>query len=250
MTSPGNIPRIHLYGASNLWLSRGAALTAVRRRFEGPLEIGLACGPGRSYGLRAGNPLARYLPLREVEFPSPAPPTLAVLSDVGNDIVYSQPPDTILVWVGELAGRLESQGAEVLLTGLPLESLRALPGWLFSALRSLYYAGQKLTQGELMQRLLDLEGGLQTLARERGYLFLPTQPEWYGFDRFHLRSKSYSACWEGWLERLQPDLGFQGQPTWRQLWQLKPQTYWYRGRPRQAAGEYDEVLPLTRVWVR
>ena len=61
--------RVHLYGASNLWFSRRAALAAIRRRFEGPLELGLACGPGRSYGLRAGNPLLTYRPLREVEFP-------------------------------------------------------------------------------------------------------------------------------------------------------------------------------------
>lgn len=248
MTSSRTGHRIHLYGASNLWLSRRAALAAVRRRFEGPLEIGLACGPGRSYGLRAGNPLVRYHPLREVEFP--AAPTLALLSDIGNDIAYAQAPDTTVGWVADLAERLEKQGAEVIVTGVPVESLKGLPHWLFFVLRSLYYAGQTVTHNDVIQRLLDLEGGLETLARERGYLYLPTDPQWYGFDRFHLRSASHESCWEGWMERLRPDLGYQGAPSLRSLWQLKPSAYWYRGRERQGPGEYEGVLRQTRLWVR
>jgi hypothetical protein len=226
-------------------------LAAVRRRFDGPIEIGLACGPGRSYGLRAGNPLVSYRPLREVDFPAPSPlPTLALLSDIGNDIAYAQRPDTTLGWVTELADRLERQGTEVVLTGVPVESLRGLPRWLFVVLRALYYAGQTVTQGDIMQRLSDLEGGLEGLARERGYLYLPTNPEWYGFDRFHLRTAHHSACWESWMERLRPDLGFQGSPTWRSLWRMRPSDYWYRGKQAQASGEYDDVLQQTRLWVR
>lgn len=240
--------RVHLYGASNLWLSRRAALTAVRRRFEGPLEVGLACGPGRSYGLRAGSPWVRYQPLREVEFP--AVPSLAVLSDIGNDIAYAQRPDTTLAWVEELAERLETQGVEVVLTGVPVESLRTLPSWLFLLFRSLYYTGQTVTQNDVMQRLLDLEGGLEEMTRRRGYLFLPTDPAWYGLDRFHLRRKAYSLCWEGWMERLRPDLGYQGQPSWPKLWRLRPRQYWYRGRETSSPGDYPGVMPQTRLWVR
>lgn len=243
--------RIHLYGASNLWLSRRAALGAVRRRFDGPIEIGLACGPGRSYGLRAGNPLVTYRPLRDVEFPMTSPvPTLALLSDIGNDIAYAQRPDTTLAWVSDLAHRLESQGAEVILTGLPVESLRTLPNWMFLVLRRLYYAGQTVTQSDVMQRLVDLEGGLEKLALERGYPFLTTDPRWYGFDRFHLRSSYHAQCWEGWMERLRPDLGYQGSPSWASLWSLKPSSYWYRGQETQASGEYHNILRQTRLWVR
>lgn len=245
--------RIQLYGASNLWLSRRAALSAIRRRFDGPIEVGLACGPGRSYGLRAGNPLVRYRPLREVEFPSPGPsgpPTLALLSDIGNDIAYAQRPDTTLGWVEGLASRLEGQGAEVILAGIPVESLRGLPAWLFLVLRRLYYTGQSVTHGDIMQRLEDLEGGLRQLARERGYPFLDTDTSWYGFDHFHLRSAFYGACWEGWMERLRPDLGFQGMPTWRSMWRLRPTDYWYRGQETEGQGDYDNILAQTKLWVR
>lgn len=250
MTSPAPpVHRVHLYGASNLWLSRRAALAAVRRRFEGPLEIGLACGPGRSYGLRAGSPWVRYPALREVEFPSS--PTLAILSDIGNDIAYAQRPETTVSWVEELADRLEQKGGvEVVLTGVPVESLKSLPRWLFFILRNLYYTGQTVTHADVMQRLADLEGGLEQLSRRRGYLFLPTDPSWYGFDRFHLRRGTHALCWEGWMERLRPDLGYQDTPSWRSLWRIRPRDYWYRGRETHSVGEYDDVLRDTRLWVR
>lgn len=240
--------RLHLYGASNLWLSRRAALAALRRRFEGPLEIGLACGPGRSYGLRAGNPWVTYRPLREVEFPHS--PQLSVLSDVGNDIAYSQGPDTTAGWVAELAARLEAQGSQIVITGLPVESLKGLPDWLFALIRALYYAGQKATKLEVLQRLADLEGALQELALRRGYLFLPVDSRWYGLDRFHLRSRCHRVCWESWMERLRPDLGSQEEPSRSAMWRLKPAQSWYRGRERQARGEYDDIMSQTKIWVR
>lgn len=247
--------RILLYGASNLWLSRRAALSSVRRRFEGPLSIGLACGPGRSYGLRAGNPLVRYRPLREVDFPTFDGPTLAVLGDAGNDIAYSQRPDTTANWVLELAERLEQKGADVVLTGLPLESLRSLPAWLFRLLQAIYYNDQKVSQADVMQRLADLEGLLQTASRERGYLFLGNDPSWYGFDRFHLRSASYATCWESWMERLRPntttvDSADKSLLSRHALWRLHPQQYWYRGREKRSTGEYFNTLPQTTLWVR
>ena len=244
--------RVQLFGASNLWLSRRAALAAVRRRFQGPLEIGLACGPGRSYGLTAGNPLVRYGALRDVDFQStgPAASDLAILTDVGNDIAYNQTPETALAWIADFSERLEAEGAEVVLTGVPVESLRGLPWWLFFVLRTLYYAGQKVTQDDVLQRLADVEGGLRDLATQRGYLFLPTDPVWYGFDRFHLRSAHYDACWNQWLERLRPTVSESGPPTWNQIRQLRPNEYWYRGQPRSSQGEYDKVMAETRIFVR
>jgi hypothetical protein len=246
--------RIELYGASNLWLSRRAALAAARQRFEGPIEIGLACGPGRSYGLRAGNPLVRYPPLRDVVFPRAAEvPTVAILSDVGNDIAYSQRPDTAAGWVAELAARLERQRTQVVLTGVPVDSLRGLPSWLFVILRSLYYAGQTVTREDVMQRLDDLQAALKQLASQRGYLFLPTDSRWYGLDRFHLRSAAYQPCWDEWMERLRPLNGLARPATEissLRLWALRPANYWFRGQPRQGAGEYLDLLPSTRLLVR
>ena len=241
--------RVHLYGASNLWLSRRAALAGLRARFDGPLEIGLACGPGRSYGLSAGNALVRYPPLRSVEFPHP--PELAILADAGNDIAYGQDPAVALGWMTELATRLEGQGARVLVTGTPLENLRTIPSWLFLAVRSLLYPGSKLTRDGVLQALEDLKGGLQALARERGYLYLDPDPGWYGMDRIHLHRAHYHRCWEHWLETMEPRIRPNGRlPGWLSTMRLSPAQCWVLGREWRGRSDYLGLIPQTRLLVR
>ena len=118
--------RILLYGASNLWISRRAALTEIRKRFPGYLEIGLAPGPGRSYGLRAGNPLIRYEALgREVHVVNDADAAglaeatygaargvkgLVIVTTLGTGIGSALIHDGVLVPNSEL-GHLELDGA-------------------------------------------------------------------------------------------------------------------------------------------
>lgn len=124
--------RVHLYGASNLWLSRRAALAGLRARYDGPLGIGLASDPGAPYGLSAGNALVRYPPLRlltRLSWPSWLMPAMTS--------PMARTPALALGWITELATRLERQGARVLVTGTPLENLRTIPPWLFLAVRSL-----------------------------------------------------------------------------------------------------------------
>lgn len=244
----GNIEHVqcvHLYGASNLWLSRGAALAELRGRLEGPLEIGLACGPGRSYGLSAGNALVRYPPLRRVEFPQP--PQLAILTDVGNDLAYGQEPSVVLGWMTELATHLERQGARVVVTGTPLENLRSIPPWLFQAVRCLLYPGSPITRQGVIQALEDLTGGLRALACERGYLYLEADPGWFGFDRIHLHRAHYQRCWERWLEAWRPRVRRHSRPP---TWRLSPARCWVLGREWRGRGDYPEWMERTRLWVR
>lgn len=242
------MPCVHLYGASNLWLSRGAALAALRCRFEGPLEVGLACGPGRSYGVPAGNLLVRYLPLRLVRFPHS--PQLAILSDAGNDIAYGQRPELPFRWMTEMAERLEREGAQVVLTGTPLENLQSMPEWLFLAARSLLYPGSRMSRDSVLQALEELRGSLQALARQRGYLYLSPDPSWYGLDRIHLNFSCHDSCWERWLGAVVPGSAPPGRrPGPLRLLRLRPAHCWVLGREWRGPGEYTGLLPATRVTV-
>jgi hypothetical protein len=235
--------RVHLYGASNVWLSRRAALAAIRCRYEGPLEIGVACGPGRSYGSRAGNVLVRYPPLNSVHFPQV--PQLAVLADAGNDIAYGQRPDVALRWMAERAASLHP--AQIVLTGTPLDNLRDVPHWLFLAVRTLIYPASKATHGEILQALEDLRGGARQLASERGYTYLEPEPAWFGPDRIHLHSRHHDACWSHYLQRGPAPIE---RPSRLQVLQMRPAHCWVLGREWHGRGEYHDVLPNTRVLVR
>lgn len=243
--------RIYLFGASNLWFSRHAALTEVRKRFPGRLEIGLACGPGRAYGVTAGNPVARYHPLKDIAFGAPSSaPTLAVLTDIGNDIAYGQLPAQVVEWVDALATRLERQGIEVVVTGVPAESLRQLPSWMFLILRKLYFTGSPISQSAVNQRLDDLQEGLIEMCQRRGLQFLDIDSSWYGLDRFHLRPVAMEGCWRQWLSRLSPEETRVEPLSWARTVHLRPADYWLFGKPKGGRGFYPDFLEQADLIVR
>lgn len=243
--------QILLYGASNLWLSRRAALAGIRRRFEGRLEIGLANGPGRSYGLRAGNPLVRYLPLSEVEFPftSVAPIRVAFITDIGNDIAYAQPPERILSWVRTLLTRLENDGYKVLIAGIPVKSLRLINPFLFYAIARLYYPQGTLTREQVTGELEQVEQGILELCRERSLAHIDLNPLWYSWDRFHLKLGAREAYWEALLREFPLRKDRSGQP-WSSLRLLHPERYWLFNEERTGVGQYSDLVPQSSVWVK
>ena len=242
--------RIHLYGASNLWLSRRAALAGLRARFEGPLEVGLACGPGRSYGVKAGNPLVRYLALRSTELPPD--PDLAILTDVGNDIAYGQNPGDVLGWIEELTTRLgRSRKTSLVITGTPLESLRLIPQWFFPLLRSVLYPSSTITQERVLKSLEEITAGVKVLAQQRGYQYLEPDARWYGLDHVHLDRAHYGPCWETWLEQIRPRQGPLGPwPGWWRTLGMVPAHCWVLGREQRCLGDYSDVLPGMKLIVR
>src|SRR5262249_14377181 len=103
--------RLVVLGASNLTRGFPALLRVARGAWGDGLEVFGALGHGRSYGKRS-HVLFRGLPgiLESGLWPQleaqPRLPGRALLTDVGNDILYHVPVDTILAWVAECVARL------------------------------------------------------------------------------------------------------------------------------------------------
>ena len=245
--------RILIYGASNLWLSRRAALTELRRRFPGYLEIGVASGPGRSYGLRAGNPLVRYEPLKFVDFGFTGEVSgekIALLTDIGNDLAYSQKPATILKWVFELAQKLQDQGYRVIFGGVPLRSLSTIDARFFQRLAKLYYPSGSVTKELITRDLKEVDIGIRELCRERDLLHVELAPEWYSFDRFHLKTKARFVYWEHLLQEYPVKLNYDSFWSLAARQPLFPREYWFLGQPRRGRERYLNLVPESLTLVR
>ena len=76
----------------------------------------------------------------------PPAPTAALVTDVGNDIVYGAPVESILEWVEECLNRLERQAAPggggnaampIVLTLPPTATVMALSQWRYTLIRTL-----------------------------------------------------------------------------------------------------------------
>src|SRR5512138_3067042 len=112
-------------GASNLTRGFATVVNAARRAWGEPLEIFAALGHGRAYGMRSSF-LFRSLPAicdcglwRQLEA-QPRGRIRALVTDIGNDVLYGAAPEALLLWVEDCVARLRSLGSEVAILGLPL----------------------------------------------------------------------------------------------------------------------------------
>ena len=90
--------RVILLGASNLTRSFATVVAAARRTWDEPVEIMAAMGHGRSYGQDStvfGRKISGIFPcaLWQDLQKRPPLPTAALVTDVGNDLLYGVPPD-------------------------------------------------------------------------------------------------------------------------------------------------------------
>jgi len=193
--------RAILLGASNLRISLPFLLDQVRRRAGGPVETLAACGHGRSYGTWSRFLFVRHLPgiagcglWREVERRPPLP-TFALVTDVGNDLLYGAGAGEIAAWVATCLDRLVPAQPEIVMTLLPLARLERLSARQVRLAASLLFPGREVAWPALLDRARDLDERLRRIGGERGARLVEPAADWYGLDPIHLRRRSRREVW-------------------------------------------------------
>ncbi|MGZ8380638.1 MAG: hypothetical protein ACXW4C_03435 [Nitrospira sp.] len=198
---PAEVGRVVALGASNL--TRGfQTIVSTARSVWGPdVEVLAALGHGRSYGAPS-NFMFRTLPsiLKSSLWTELAcrPPmaTRGLVTDVGNDILYGFSVERTLGWVEEALVRLRTVTNDIVLTDLPLASIRRLSNSKFLALRSVLSPSCRLSLAEVIERAERVNEGLLQLSTSYGTRFLRLDPTWYGFDPIHVRPSHWRQAWQ------------------------------------------------------
>jgi hypothetical protein len=203
--------RVVLLGASNLTRGISTVIETARRIWGGPLEVLAALGHGRSYGLTSAV-LGRKLPgilqcgLWDALSALPPATTAALVTDVGNDILYGASVESILEWVEECLERLALANAQsnapIVLTLPPTAAVKALSPWRYMFIRTCAFPGCRLSRNDAFSRAELLDAGLQQLAARRGLHAVRPRTEWFGFDPIHIRRRHWAIAWSevlsGW----------------------------------------------------
>ena len=193
--------RIVALGASNLTRGFRTIVSTARSVWGLEVEILAALGHGRSYGA-SSQFLFRTLPgilkaglWAELERRPPMM-TRALVTDVGNDILYGFSVERTLGWVEEVFRRLAQVTQDIVLTGLPLASVCRLSHLKFLAFRSLLVPSCRLTLTEVIERAERVNEGLVGLSNAHGVKFVQLSPAWYGFDPIHVRPSYWRTAWQ------------------------------------------------------
>ena len=193
--------RLVLLGASNLAMSLPTVVALAQDQSAAPLEILAATGYGRSYG-KTSRVMARVLPsivdcgLWQHLAALPPAPTLALLTDIGNDVLYGVAPVEIAGWVETCLERLAAAGANVVVTLLPISSIEKLWPAKYYFFRNLSYPGCKLSMSETCRRAVELNELVLEAAERRGATIVPQQGAWYGLHPVHIRRSARQGAWQ------------------------------------------------------
>jgi hypothetical protein len=192
--------RVVLLGASNLTKAIGTVVETARRGHGPGLELLIALGHGRSYG-RSSRVLGRRLPgilecglWRQLAL-GPAERTMALVTDIGNDLLYEEPVARIVRWVEECLDRLAAAGARTVVTPLPLANLASLSAARYRLMRSLFFPYSRISLGEVSRRAHELDAHVRRLAHERRFATVEQKTTWYGFDPIHIRFTERPRAW-------------------------------------------------------
>lgn len=191
-------------GASNVRRGFTQFVAVAERLAGGPAEILTAMGHGRSYGAWSSIP-GRALPgiarcgLWDYLAGLPPAPTTALVTDVGNDLLYGVTPAALLAWVRKCVTRLRDAEARIVMTELPLGSLEKLGPRRYQFFRTALFPRCRITLNEMTRRALEVNEGVRALAQEYGAAIEPLPADWYGIDPIHVRRKKIFSVWKKFL---------------------------------------------------
>ena len=205
--------RTILLGASNLEAGLPIVLEGIRRRAAGPVEVLAACGHGRSYGAWSRFLFVRRLPgiagsgLWQALEGGPPRSTLALVTDIGNDLIYGAGIERIAAWIETCLERLARHQAQVVLTLLPVRRLERLSLWEVRLASALLFPGRSSPWPGLLEQARSLNERLRRMGQQCGARLVEPAAHWYGIDPIHLRSSLRETAWEHILSLWRPSPG-------------------------------------------
>jgi hypothetical protein len=202
--------RVILLGASNLSMSFSTVVETARRTWDEPIEIMAAMGHGRSFGQNS-TVLGRKIPgifpcsLWQDLNQRPTMPTAALVTDIGNDLLYGVPVEQVVKWVSGCLDCLAAAGATTIMTQLPIFNLEGLGERRFRLFRTIIFPSCRLKLSDIKSSATALHEQLQTLGAERKISVIPVSTEWYGLDPVHIKRNARRTAWpeilSGWSDR-------------------------------------------------
>jgi len=188
-----NLPYLFVFmGASNL--ARGYSALAnclVHCLAPHPVEILHAMGPGRGYCAEGGIFNVTYPAIGSsgilesaTEHAEKARLVLALITDVGNDIMYGVPADEITACLETLFQKLNAIDAEVFVHSIPLDFSEDVSKRQFRILKSIFYPHSAIDYEKAKDAVTTVNGFLRAKAGGLIHL-LPSAKDFCGVDKIH-----------------------------------------------------------------
>ena len=122
--------------------------------------------------------------------------TFALLTDIGNDLVYGASNEEILCWVHQCLNRLRDHHANVIVTLPPWKSVSQISRWRYYLIKLIFFPGRRLPIDQMKNQLQTLCEGVSELAETFDSHVVIPPAEWYGFDPIHIQRRVRIEAWQ------------------------------------------------------
>jgi len=240
-----HVADVVLLGASNVTRCIGTLVEMSRAKVGGPVRLHIACGHGRSYGQYARVFGRGLTGIQDCDLWSAIKsarasdkthkPMYALLTDIGNDIMYGVMPADITQWVRTCVERLLEYDAKIVLTALPMCSLRTVGRWRYGITKACFFPTRSMTYEQAMDRARATNEAITQIGRELEVPIVEHEPQWYGLDPIHIRIGHSRAAWGSILQHWctgRDATGLSRTAIWHQWLRLHlavPQQRWILG---------------------
>ncbi|QDT37913.1 hypothetical protein [Stratiformator vulcanicus] len=199
--------RVAIFGASNVALGLNTICRLLSVESPSIEHLLVACGHGRAYGRastvgpRTLGSLSASAIWDQLEEQPAGSGSLAVLTDIGNDALYGDSFDEMLDHVTRCIDRLNPMFDHVVVTQMPLESIRRLSPWGYHTVSRLFFPAVPPRPYEtIFDELQEAAAKLEDIARQHGALLIEQPPTWYGLDPIHIRRSMRKTAWRTILQ--------------------------------------------------
>ena len=249
-----DVGRVVALGASNLTRGFHTVVSTARAAWGPDVEVLAALGHGRSYGATS-RLVFRSLPgildsglWRELES-RPRVPTRGLVTDVGNDILYGSSAEQTLAWVEEALRRLGRVTSDIVVTDLPIASIRRLSRPKFLLFRSILVPRCRLSLAQVLDTAERVNVGLAKLSSEHGARLFRLDPAWYGFDPIHIRPFLWRRAWQEVLGAHPQASAGRSPVEGLRLYLMPPERRWVFGVERVIPQSGVTLPSGGRVWL-
>jgi len=138
---------------------------------------------------------------------------------------------------------------DIVLTDLPLVSVRRLSQAKFLLFRSLLVPSCRLSMGQVLEATERVSSGLAEMSAARGATLVQLDPTWYGFDPIHIRPSLWRRAWQEILG-VRPSAGIRrSKLEGLRLYFMPPERQWLFGQERFSPQSGVALRSGARVWL-
>jgi hypothetical protein len=168
------------------------------------------------------------------------PPAFALITDIGNDVMYGATPQQIIDWISDSVDRLAQMNTpRINITALPTASIQRVTPWQFAIVKALLFPTRDITFEQAVSRALETQHLLERFVRESSHAnrlkMIQHERDWYGFDPIHIKWKHWPMAWARFLARDDDEARIRAGRSfnrWRRLRLHMPAEYEFLGLAR------------------